>query len=300
MKSDEAFDFEAIHSAIAQLRAKQIFFVCGAVKSGTTWLQILLDAHPDVSCRGEGHLADRLDPLLTKSLADYNSALGAKNRHIFGQLPQFPLFAEDHRLYLLACAIALLLSKQAKGKSVKAVGEKTPDNIRYLGLLSRLFPQAKFVHIVRDGRDCAVSCWHHNLRLFNQRTRDQFGSIDNFAASFADTWVSEVVAAVRFGEAQPDRYAAIRYEDLIADTENAARGLFAFLGVGRHQDVVAKCCAAASFEQLSGRVRGEENRDSFFRKGAVGDWRRDLGDATKQTFLNKAEHLLMRFGYEPR
>jgi hypothetical protein len=226
-----AFDFDTLQSAIADVRAKQVFFVCGAVKSGTTWLQLMLDAHPEVSCGGEGHFADRLDPLLTKAWADYNHAVGAKNRHIFGQLPLYPVISEDHRLYLLACAIKLLLAEQSNGKRAMAVGEKTPDTIRYLGLLSHIFPDAKFIHIVRDGRDYAVSCWFHNLRLFQERTRQHFGSIDSFAASFADTWAAEVSAAVRFGEAQPDRFMAVRYEDLIADGENSAQGLFAFLGV---------------------------------------------------------------------
>jgi hypothetical protein len=199
----------------------------------------------------------------------------------------------------LASAISLLLCEQSKGKNAIAIGEKTPDNIRYLDLLNRLFPEARFIHIVRDGRDCAVSCWFHNLRLFRERTQQEFGSIDPFAASFADTWAREVGGAVRFGEARPDRFLALRYEDLIADGANAARKLFAFLGVACGQDVAEKCLAAASFEQWSdGRKPGEEDRNSFFRKGTPGEWRRALGDATKQVFLEKAGHWLTHFDYE--
>jgi hypothetical protein len=39
-------DFERLHTAVAGLRGKQIFFVGGLLKSGTTWLQLLLNAHP--------------------------------------------------------------------------------------------------------------------------------------------------------------------------------------------------------------------------------------------------------------
>ena len=42
-------------SAIAELAKRQLFFVGGAPRSGTTWMQHMLDAHPDISCRGEGH-----------------------------------------------------------------------------------------------------------------------------------------------------------------------------------------------------------------------------------------------------
>ena len=47
------FDFDALHQAIALIRRKQVFFIGGAAKSGTTWLQLLLNAHPEISCSGE-------------------------------------------------------------------------------------------------------------------------------------------------------------------------------------------------------------------------------------------------------
>ena len=47
-----------------ELRSKQIFFIGGTAKSGTTWVQLLLDAHPEVSCNGEGHFLDNLKPAL--------------------------------------------------------------------------------------------------------------------------------------------------------------------------------------------------------------------------------------------
>src|ERR1700722_16518864 len=50
-----ALDYEALSAEIAALRRKQLFFIGGAAKSGTTWLQLLLDRHPAISCNGEGH-----------------------------------------------------------------------------------------------------------------------------------------------------------------------------------------------------------------------------------------------------
>jgi hypothetical protein len=49
------FDFDAMHSAIAELRDMDLVFIGGSPKSGTTWLQLLLNAHADVCCRGEAH-----------------------------------------------------------------------------------------------------------------------------------------------------------------------------------------------------------------------------------------------------
>src|SRR4029077_9007265 len=73
--TDAGFDFRAMHAQIGALLDKQIFFLGGAVKSGTTWLQALLDAHPQVSCTGENHFVDCLSPRLKKSLEEFNRIL---------------------------------------------------------------------------------------------------------------------------------------------------------------------------------------------------------------------------------
>jgi hypothetical protein len=56
-------DWAAQQQELLRLAGCQLFFAGGAPRSGTTWLQLLLDSHPEVCCRGEGlfqkHLADR-------------------------------------------------------------------------------------------------------------------------------------------------------------------------------------------------------------------------------------------------
>jgi hypothetical protein len=72
-------DWAAQEQEILRLAGCQLFFVGGAPRSGTTWLRLLLDSHPEVCCRGEGlfqkHLADPLDSLVAKR----REALAAKN-----------------------------------------------------------------------------------------------------------------------------------------------------------------------------------------------------------------------------
>ena len=60
-------DFRAMHGELSALFGKQLFFIGGAAKSGTTWLQVLLDAHPSVSCTGENHFVTHLFPTLRKA-----------------------------------------------------------------------------------------------------------------------------------------------------------------------------------------------------------------------------------------
>src|SRR5215813_7312173 len=76
-------DCDHLHTAVSALRKKQIFFVGGTVRSGTTWLQLLLHAHPSVSCSGEGHFPDRLWPFLKQTMEQHNGIIKKHNELVF-------------------------------------------------------------------------------------------------------------------------------------------------------------------------------------------------------------------------
>jgi Sulfotransferase family len=291
-------DYDAVQTAICDLRKKQIFFIGGTVKSGTTWLQLLLDAHPDVSCNGEGHFGSGLAPILKPSFDRYNQLIAQETKSAFGEIAGYQRLTDDDFQFLLATCIGLSLLRQSKRKTARAIGEKTPSNIRYLDLLHTLFPSAKFLHIVRDGRDCAVSGWFHNLRIGRDWTMRNFASIDAYAIKHAESWAKELAAAQIFADKNPDLIRQLRYEDLVADTEQILADLFAFLSVDASETVLVQCRTAASFEVLSGgRAAGQENRNSFFRKGMPGDWRNYLSEEINAGFRNRAGEWLDRFGY---
>ena len=268
------------------------------MKSGTTWVQLLLDAHPNISCNGEGHFMDVLADCLANALDHYNEYIDNKNLTLFDQISRIPKVTTDHLLHILTTSICLLLEQKCRDKNLVAIGEKTPDNASGLQTLALLFPNAKFIHVVRDGRDCAVSGWFHNLRLDHDRTVDTYGSLDQYAIQFAETWAGVVKTASEFGQTVPGRYMSVRYEDLSVDTPAELARLLTFLGAESGSPEIAHCASSASFTALSGgRRSGEENQTSFFRKGIVGDWRNHLSADTRQAFDAKAGHWLTRFGY---
>ena len=62
----------------------------------------------------------------------------------------------------------------------------------------------------------------------------------------------------------------------------------------------AACVADSSFEKLTrGRGRGQEDRSSFYRRGAIGDWREHFDEEAIEAFAAKAGDLLIQLGYEP-
>ena len=292
------YDYRRHHAELLEMFEKQIFFIGGAMKSGTTWLQLSLDAHPRLSCGGEGHFTNQLAPRLVRALGDYNGYLNAKNTDTFNEIAGYAGLDEADVLYLVMTAIAAALRRQPKARHASAVGEKTPDNVRAFDLLGTIFPNAKFIHVVRDGRDCAVSAWFHNLRTAPPQAFGEFGTKDAYLERFAQFWSSNVGAGAGFGAQQPARYRAVRYENLLAAPELTLGGLFDFLGVETDPGILAAYRDAGSFGRLSGgRVPGIEDRQSFFRKGVAGDWPQHFGPAVQAAFEAAAGPWLDRFGY---
>jgi Sulfotransferase family len=111
----------------------------------------------------------------------------------------------------------------AQGKA--RYGDKTPSYMQELGLLERVFPDAQYVHPVRDGRDAALS-------FLAMRRRPRFNlARPRGLATFASQWRLEVEAAWKLGRRIPDRYHELRYEDLVREPQAELERVCEFLGL---------------------------------------------------------------------
>ncbi len=251
------------------LSRAQLFFIGGAPRSGTTWLQYLLDAHPEICCAGEGLLHKHLAEPLDKMLAERRAALEAKNQAVFRHSGGYPLPGADDTEVLLGTGILLALERQCDGRDYRAVGEKTPENVFFFPRLKRMFAGAKFVGIARDPRDALSSAWHF--------FRKDAGGAD--AAAAKTEFIRLALPSLQHGaramlglrEQFPADCMLVTYERMLAATPATAAALYRFLGVSDDDGIVADCVARTSFAALTGgRAAGTLEEGSFFRRGVAG------------------------------
>jgi hypothetical protein len=115
-------------------------------------------------------------------------------------------------------AIAAVFEVYAEHEGKPRWGDKTPLYMQHLPVLERLFPDAVWVHLVRDGRDAALSF----LELpegFSGKT----WALPRTPAQFAARWRTEILAARRLGSHVGGRYLELRYEDLVVEPERELR-----------------------------------------------------------------------------
>lgn len=312
-----------------------VFFVVGNQKSGTTWVMKMLDAHPEILCQGEGRPFGRGfnkeeqkgRPGGYPPTSLYNAITNSEDLRYWVERSVWTKRddAEEHLDNLMRLSIEYFLNQRLASTTKRMVGDKTV--LLEAGIVSeigRVIPEAKVIHIIRDGRDVAISTMHH---IWNQAPdRGGHGTInpeqmsrreaynenpqklvesgegifsDGWLGRYAARWKARISRAREDGAALPDgHYAEVRYEDLITDPEPEVKRLFEFLGAESGDRTVGRCVSATSFEKLSeGRKPGEE-ASSFYRKGVAGDWMNVFTEQNRRDFKEKAGDFLVELGYE--
>jgi len=280
-------------------KGRRLFFVLGVPKSGTTWLQQLLDAHPNIICTGEGALHWYL-AAMRQGARDYNRHLSAR-RAIFQKQLFPPLAAREMRRLAHFFVVQRLQSAvgEASASQVDWIGNKDPDHGTNMEVMARLFPRAAYIHIIRDGRDQLVSLWRHMQRHHPKYQPDRFASLDKMLAERGAKWATYIRNVRKVAARARLRYHELRYEDLGAESEATFQSVLNFLAVDASFDVIRNCLSAADFATLSGgRARGEEDVNSFYRKGVAGDWRNHLSNEQSEDFCAASGGLIAELGYE--
>jgi len=264
--------------------------VLGVRRSGTTLLRVMLDRHSDLAVPDESYfvpqLADRhlrhVDPdefvddlRRIDTLAEWDVPLEKVRARLTERMP-------------IGAAIGTVYAVYAEERGKARWGDKTPMYMQNLRLLDRLFPDALFVHLIRDGRDAALSFLSMPKGLMTEtwmQPRD--------VPAFAGQWRAEVKAAQRLGRrVGAERYLEVRYEDLVGDVESVLRRISTFARLP-YEEAMADYAGNVD-------VSSKPHQQSLKRPPTAGlrDWRLQMSPEDVGAFDRVAGDLLAELGYE--
>lgn len=204
------------------------FFIIGSKRGGTTLLRMMLNSHPDLGLPPESHflipILKRFKPTITPNQQERQEIAN----HIFtggrfetwqtteGEIIElFDQLAPKTTLAALIDAVFQLeISKHSKSKW----GEKTPEYIDIIDDLALLYPKAKFIFLVRDGRDVINSLKSKGWEGWSIYQRGNY-------------WNKCVNAILNFPLAHPNPSLLIKYEELVLQTEQTLRKICLFLDI---------------------------------------------------------------------
>jgi len=182
-----------------------LLFIGGYARSGTTLMRAILDVHPNVSCGPE----TKIIPTILKYIKDYKSnsdamkafrEAGFKNETLDSATSLFVYYILENHI-----------------RNAKHLCAKDPDVLYYMEYLHKMFPHAKFIYMVRDGRAVAYSMVK---RLEKERTFQKF-------ISYFVTWNNYnsfvYEQCLRVGK---NYCLIVKYEDLVLKTKETLINVF--------------------------------------------------------------------------
>jgi hypothetical protein len=264
----------------------------GCQRSGTTLVRAIFDSHPELAVLHESHF---LGPMARRRNV-YDTANGFRlDRFITDLRKRFPFDAHGVSEASISAsfdrvpptdfadAVRRIYALYAQGKGKARYADKTPGHVMDMACLGEVFPEARFVHIVRDGRDVALAL------------QDVEWGPEGIGAA-ALYWRQRVELGIRAGRALRDRYREVRYEDLLADPQGVVRSLCDFLNLAfademlRYGERADEVAAETHHPHQHSRLVLPPTR-------GLRDWRRSMAREDVAVFELLAGDILADLGY---
>lgn len=286
-------------------------FVVGLTRSGTTLLRMMLDAHSELTIPPETHFVPDLIKATQTAGTDLDPVLAAlTSNRTWGD---FGISAEEMRERLTAAlaadpgdggaAVRAFFDAYAERQQKPRWGDKTPAYMLAVTRIGRALPEARFVHLIRDGRDVALS---QRARAINRQPPPH---------EQAERWVKRI----RKSREQADklggaRYLEVRYEDLVRSPKPTLRRICEFVELEFEPGMLSYYeRAAGRLREMAGELRGDAGhakQEEGYRidnhrpttappdPGKLDRWRREMGPADLRSYDDVAGELLAELGYE--
>lgn len=272
-------------------RSRKLVFIVGCPRSGTTWLQLLLFQHPQIASGQETHLFNTylrsLDRLWRMEADDRRS-------RCVGLQASLTRLQFDGLLRDFADGVFCQLASTNAGATVLV--EKTPDHVQDWALILRLFPDAWFVHMIRDPRSVVCSLRH---------ARRTWGAqwAPSSVIEAATQWVRAVEQGRRIASAT-GRYREVRYEDLESRGAETLLDTLQWLELGADRPFVESALAGCRIENLQSGSSGtaspwrlDQEPEGFYRRGRSEGWKDELSKGQLRLVEHVADTLMQDLDY---
>ena len=252
----------------------RVIFVLGSRRTGTTWLQELLRAHPDVGCVPPFEARPgRIDPRETVILGALEGYWGNAHRADCEGLVAFLQRDEVILAMRRFCDSLFGQARDLYNPEARWFVEKSPSNLRRLPLIASVYPDAWYISILRDGRDVVRSLMNTPMAPL---------SVGEAAAE----WAGGLDHLQRYRHLL-ERFREVRYEEMLGDPVAAAASLFTWLGLDCTDDVL---------RTVEAQSRKEVARFDATTPIGAGRWM-ELPANERATILDVAGDWLTELGY---
>lgn len=302
---------------IKQFFPREKFFIFGHARSGTTLLMRLVRLHPEVHCNYQAHFFTR-QPLL-KSMVNTPEAeewlTRKSNRWNQGR---------DLSPLVLRAAADFIMERDAVKEGKMIVGDKSPSSTIHgqaVRDMHSIYPDAKLIYIVRDGRDVLISERFRNLveeskflkaedkRIIEELRKNQTPFTNGTQSIFTENvirrgtkgWITNVQETEEEGKRLfGDNYCSLRYEDMLEHPYEELKRLWGFLGVKKVNESLEEKIKAEmeSNPDEEWQAKRNEGIASFLPKGHAGNWERLFTVRDKSLFKAIAGEMLIKWNYE--
>jgi hypothetical protein len=272
----------------------QVFFAFGYNKSGTTYLQQLLDAHPKANCPPEHHLNS-----VVKDLQDFLKRYRAVIQMFDERTARQGLRYNENHVFQHAMR-GFISGFITDGARPGTTHFGLNDNSMWLNLpfFAAIFPTSRFIGMVRDPRAVAVSLYNHRLRT-ESKFEESGITLSQVAKGVGKAWASCMMNYEKFAAAPAlaQRFCVTRYEDLAGpEKASALSRVYTFLGLDADSKIVEKALAENDF---SSRKAKAGTGAGFLRSGSAKTWRTELSADDVAAVEAGAGHFLAMHGYAP-
>ena len=269
-------------------------FILGCGRSGTTMLRSMFDSHPEFAIPGESGF-------IWQRRGRYESRGGIDQRRFVEEIAAHRRFQRwgldvdrvKEELWHppptgFPDVIRRLYHLYARVRGKERYGDKTPGHVLRIPQIARLFPEARIVHLVRDGRNVALS--YMDIKEWGPSSVTE-------AALY---WKRRVEHGRRDGVVLgPDRYQEVTYEALVDDSETELRRLCSFVDLPFDDAMLRYFERASEVLSLELHPHRHQGIHSPPTKG-LRDWRSKMGNSDVARFESIAGDTLEEFGYERR